>query len=316
MSDEKKYQKKVIFIGMPDTAYLTLHALHDIGTNIVAVITPPENHPTCMAFSQYAKNWGYNVISPKKSINESEIIKEVSKYNADVALVTSYSQKFSKELLNTTKDGFVNVHPSLLPEYRGANPYSHVLINNEKHTGVTIHKMTEEFDSGNILMQNQIQIAPNDTMGTLFNKLNRLSCEMLVKFIQDYEEYGMQEGVSQAELPQPKRVASKILPESDFTKINWNKSATEIEALIRGLNPFLPAGTTFKGINLKIFSAEVVAKKTSYAVGQVCNLGETIDVATGNGILKIRTLQLGSFFIGSARDFRERVKISLGDTFV
>lgn len=313
MSDKRS--KRILFVGMPDTAYLTLQAVHSAGFNIVGVVSPPENHPASFAFCSFAQKLGYTTITPKKSVKEQAFIKDVAKLNADLAVVTSYSQRFPKTLLNAVKDGFINVHPSLLPEYRGANPYSHVIINNEQVTGVTIHKMDETFDTGNILVQYPMEILQNDTMGMLFNKLNRLSCEILVDFLNQYVDSGMPDGIVQTNLSKPKNLAFKILPESEFTRIDWDKSAIELDAKIRGLNPFLPAGTSYKGIPVKIFSAEVDTKKVNYSPGMVCNLGETIDVSTGDGVLKIRTLQLGSFFIGNARDFRERVKISLGDSF-
>ena len=257
-------------------------------------------------------------ILPQKNINESEVIDKIRELNVDLAVVTSYSQKFKKELLSSTKDGFVNVHPSLLPEYRGPNPYSHVIMNNESQTGVTIHKMDENFDTGEILMQDVINIVENDTLGTLFNKLNRLCAQMLIQFLIAYEKSGLPKGFSQNKLKKPRHYASKIVPESEMVTINWAKSAEDIERFIRALNPFLLACTSYKGFSVKIFSADVEKNSTKYDkrdYGVVCNVGETIDVITKNGILKIRSLQLGSFFIGDAKDFSSRIKIQVGDRF-
>ncbi len=301
---------------MPDSAFTTLYHLNQAKTNIIAVVPPPENHPAYYAFSQYAKNLGYQIIAAKSSINEPQFIEKIKNLNADLAVVTSYSEKFSKEFLETTKDGFLNAHPSLLPEYRGANPYSHVIINGETETGITLHKMDENFDTGEIYLQKVVPIAQNDTMGTLFNRLNILTGEMLVEFLNYYEKQGLPQGKVQTEFNKnPKHKAPKIPPDSGKTVIKWNKSAQEIERFIRGLNPFLPAGTRFKGYYVKIFTAEAINIKSKYQSGTICSLGNTIDVATGNGVIKIRSLQFGNHFIGDAKDLLERVKIQIGDKF-
>ena len=315
--DKSVFEKRILFVGMPDTAYVTLHALHKAGVNVVGVVTPPKNHPAYLAFTAYAQNFGYKIISPDRNINEPDIILQVRELNSDLAIVTSYSQKISKDMLDSTKDGFVNVHPSLLPEYRGANPYSHVIINGEYQTGVTIHKMDEDFDTGEILLQNAIQIMSNDTMGTIFNKLNRLSSEVLVQFLMMYEQKGLPVGISQKSLEAPKNKATKILPESEQVAIDWSKSAFYLERFIRGLNPFFPASTNYKGFPVKVYSAEIepMPKNLKKELGLVCRVGKTIDVITGEGILKIKTLQMGSFFVGDAKDFIARVKIKIGDKF-
>ena len=313
----KDYQKRILFIGMPDTAFATLHALYNANVNIVAVVTPPKTHPMSLVFCEYVKKMSLPIICPEKSINEEFVLERIRELNADLAVVTSYSQKFSQELLNTTKDGFVNVHPSLLPEYRGPNPYTHVILNDEIQTGVTIHKMDANFDTGDILVQNAISILKNETMGTLFNKLNRLSADLLIHFLGVYEQAGMPQGVSQDKLNKPKYYASKIIPETKQVAIDWTRSAYELERFIRALNPFLPATTSYKGYSIKVFSAEIesMPKNLKKDIGLVCRLGKTIDIITGDGILKIKTLQMGSFFVGDAKDFIARVKIKVGDKF-
>jgi len=307
------FKKRIIFAGMPDTAYTTLYFLNRAGANIVAVVPPPKNHPAGIPFANYAQKMGYNVIMPESSVKEPNFIAKLRLLNADLGVVTSYSEKFPQELLNTAKDGFVNVHPSLLPEYRGANPYSHVILNGETNTGVTIHHMDEDFDTGNILIQRPVEIAPNETMGTLFNKLNRASGELLVQLILAYEQQGLPEGISQSQLKKPVHKAPKILPDSGDTVIRWEKSAEELERFIRGLNPFLPAGTRYKGLYLKVYTAEACKLKSKSEPGTICGIGNTLDVATGNGVLKIRSLQLGNYFTGDAKDFIERVRVQIGE---
>ena len=312
---QNNFNKRILFVGMPDTAFVTLHALHNKQVNIIAVVTPPKTHPASLIFCEYVKKLNLPIICPEKTINEEGVVNKIKELNIDLAVVTSYSQKFSEELLKTTKDGFINVHPSLLPEYRGANPYTHVLLNGEEQTGVTIHKMDANFDTGNILMQTSLPIMQNETMGTLFNKLNRMSADMLIQFLAVYEKNELPQGISQTELPMPKNYASKIIPETQQVMLDWSKSAVYLERFIRSLNPFLPATTSYKGYSLKIFSADIepMPKILKKDIGLVCRIGKTIDVITGDGILKIKTLQMGSFFVGDAKDFISRVKIKVGD---
>lgn len=313
MEKSFSFKKRIIFVGMPDTAYTTLYYLHQACVNIIAVVPPPLTHPAGKPFADYAKKMGYNVIMPENSVKEPDFIAKLQFLNADLGVVTSYSEKFPPELLKTTKDGFVNAHPSLLPEYRGANPYSHVILNGETTTGVTLHRMDENFDTGNILLQYPVEIMQNETMGTLFNKLNRLSGELLIQLILTYETQGLPEGIKQSDLKKPTNSSPKIQPDSKDTAIYWNKTAQEIERFIRGLNPFLPAGTSFKGVSLKIFTAEASKHKSKLPPGSICAIGNTLDVATGAGILKIRSLQFGNYFIGDAKDFIDRIQVQIGE---
>lgn len=298
---------------MPDTAYTTLYYLHQTCVNIVAVVPPPFTHPAGKPFAEYAKKMGYNVVMPEYSVKEPNFIAKLQMLNADLGVVTSYSEKFPLELLKTAKDGFVNVHPSLLPEYRGANPYSHVILNGETTTGVTLHRMDENFDTGNILIQQPIEITKNETMGTLFNKLNRVSGELLVQLILAYEAQGLPDGINQSKLKKPTNIAPKIHPDSKDTAICWNKSAQEIERFIRSLNPFLPASTCYKGVSVKIFTAEACNHKSKLSPGSICATRNTLDIATGAGILKIHSLQFGNYFIGDSKSFIDLIQVQTGE---
>ena len=141
---------------MPDMAIVCLDKLITEGFNLAAVVPPHISEPSYDFMVQFAKSKGQNILRYETSINEPDFINKIKILNADIAVVCSYNKKFKPELINSVKSGFVNVHPSLLPDYRGANPYSHVIINNEKETGVTLHFMDEDFDTGNIIWQKKI----------------------------------------------------------------------------------------------------------------------------------------------------------------
>ena len=141
----------------------------------------------------------------------------------------------------------------------------------------------------------------------------------MLNFIGVYETKGLPVGISQKQLPVPKNYAKKILPESSQVVLQWNKPASYLEQFIRALNPFLPAITYYKGYTIKVFSANIdktYGKTTDKEkLGVVVDIGKTIDVVTGDGLLKIKTLQIGSFFVGDVEDFVSHVKIKVGDKF-
>lgn len=306
-----KYKKKILFIGMPDMAIVCLSKLVAEGFNIVGVVPPHSGEPTYDFMVQFAKNEGLNILKFENSINEPDFINKLKILNADIAVVCSYNKKFKPELLNSVKSGFVNVHPSLLPRYRGANPYSNVIINNEKETGVTLHFMDENFDTGNIIWQKKIPIEPKETMGTLFNRLNFLSADMVSDFLKQYELNPIVKSVPQ---PFGDFVKAPAIDAKDFQNyIDFTKDAQYIERFIRALNPFITAMTTFRGVFVKIFSAEACAKKTKEAPGTVISAKESLNIATGDGILCIKSLQFGSYLISDAKMFMEKFNPQIGE---
>ena len=215
--------------------------------------------------------------------------------------------------MNATKDGFINVHPSMLPKYRGGNPYSRVIMNGETETGVTIHFMDESFDTGDIIAQKAYHIHSKATMGTLFNELNVLGIELLLQVLQSYETEPL------PRIPQPKGdfISGKGLDERDIF-INYNKTAEEIERFIRGLNPFIIASTTFRGNLMKIIKAEVASDAfcIPHPAGTVAKIeDDKFFIATAKGLLVPTVLQFGSFFIGDSKDFIRIVNPKIGEEF-
>ena len=180
------YKKRVLFVGMPDMAIICLTKLIEAGINIVGVVPPHPQEQTFELMCSFASSLKLPIITYENRLDEIDFLHKVRQLNADIAVVCSYGKKFPPEFLKTVKDGFVNCHPSLLPEYRGANPYSHVIINNETQTGVTLHFMDENFDTGNIIAQTKVKIEPNETMGTLFNKMNFFCADFLIEFLSKY----------------------------------------------------------------------------------------------------------------------------------
>jgi len=307
---EEPFKKRVLFLGIPDMAYICLDGLVMSGVNIVGVLGAKKDHPTYLSFKNFAKSRDLNFIEYDR-LDDKNFIDEIKVLKADIAVVCSFNYKIPKVLLEAVKGGFINVHPSLLPKYRGANPYSAAIINNEKETGVTLHFMDENFDTGDIISQKKIQISSMETMGTLFNRLNMLALGMLVETLKEYEK---------SDLPRKKQPDGKFeegkLFDGDLFFINYEKTAEEIERFIRSLNPFLIATTGFRKNPVKIFAAQSAKGKSEALPGTIVKIGDDkFYIATKDGLLCPTVLQFGSFFTGTASDFIKILNPKIGEKF-
>lgn len=312
MFNRTAYKKRILFVGIPDMAYIGLDGLLMAGVNIVGVLGPKKDHSMFNDFRNFALSRRLNYIDYDE-LDEEQLINKIKALNVDAAVVCSFNYKIPKVLMNAVKDGFINVHPSMLPKYRGGNPYSRVLMNGETETGVTIHFMDESFDTGDIIAQKAYHIHSKATMGTLFNELNVLGIELLLQVLQTYETQ---------ELPRIKQpvgdfISGKGLDEREIF-INYNKTAEEIERFVRALNPFILASTTFRGNLMKIMKAEVASDAfcIPHPAGTVAKIeDDKFFIATSKGLIVPTVLQFGSFFIGDSKDFIRIVNPKIGEEF-
>ena len=237
------------------------------------------------------------------SINSEKFIREIKKLEADIILVGSWSEKFSAQTINTPKIACINVHPSLLPKYRGPNPYYQVILNNEAFTGITFHIMDINYDSGAILYQKQVEVRPKDTGKSL-----RLRCCDTVKrevkiFLSDFEDKlqnRISQNESQATYQSQITLKDCIL---DFTQ----EPSDEIDRKIRGLNPwldcFIPYGNQFFGFSkYKLHSSMTpkepanIVKKTKNSLYVACADGKVMEFSD----VKIKTIfpkQVTKFYL-------------------
>lgn len=308
---EKSYKKRILFIGMPDMALVCLSKLKEKGINIVGVIPPAKTNSTYRLMVQTASNLGCKIIEYEKDLNEKSFLDKIRILRPDLGVVCSYNKKFPKELLRIPKDGFINLHPSKLPDYRGANPYSHVIMNGEKESAITLHFMDEEFDTGDIISQYRYSIDLNETMGTLFYRSNEMCASMLVEALDYYENNEL------PRKPQPimkkEKKAYSLSFEKKNTFIDWSKSAVEVERFVRALNPFIGAVTMYKGYVVRINSAKVIKRKHNYPAGTIISAKNTIRIACGKDIIEPECIQFAGFFLCSAKEFIERVKPKKGE---
>jgi len=307
------YKKRVLFVGIPDMAYVCLDGLLKEGVNIVGVVGPKKSHNTYIAFKDYVLSRKLNFIE-YDSLKDETFLESLKSLNLDIAVVCSFNYKIPKVVLDIPKDGFINVHPSLLPKYRGGNPYSAVIMNNEKETGVTLHLMDEGFDTGDILLQKKFPLSPNETMGTLFNKTNFMGLEMLIEVLQNYE-LGVLNRTKQPEGVFP--VGNGIDDEDLF--IDFNKKPDEIERFVRALNPFLNASCMFRGIHVKVYWVETAYdfKPASVPLGHIEKIeNNKMFIAVKNGYIIPAMLQFGSFFVCNSKKFIEIIKPKVGEEFI
>lgn len=299
---------RVLFVGIPDMAYVCLDGLHKAGVNIVGVIGAKKTHNTYQSFKAYVLNKGLKYIDYDNLTDES-FIDEIKSLNADIAVVCSFNYKVPKVMLDSVKGGFINTHPALLPDYRGPNPYSSVILNKEECTGVTLHMMDEEFDTGDIVLQKKIPILKNETMGTLFNKLNALGLDMLIEALDLYSNGKLEKR------KQPKG-EFKYAPRVETNLIDFNKSAEDIERFIRALNPYIIAKTYFRGVPMSIFSANIEDDNSSQDIpcGTIVKVDdEKIYIKTSKGLLVPTAIQFGGFIVSSSKEFVSLMMPRIGE---
>lgn len=308
-----KFKKKVLFIGIPDMAYVCLDGLCMSGVNIVGVVGGKKSHPTYDNFKNFVESRELNFIEYDK-LSDAGFVQQIKDLNADIAVVCSFNYKIPRVLLDSIKDGFINIHPSLLPEYRGPNPYSSVIMNGEKETGVSLHFMDETFDTGDLIAQKTMPISGIETMGTLFNRLNMLALDMLLETLQKYEEMPL----GRQKQPQGDFKYGKSMAGENII-INYEKPAAQIESFIRALNPFVMAQTSFRENIMKVYSANIVEQDShqTYSPGEIVHVeGDKFYVKTGKGLLAMTSMQFGSFFTGTSKEFIQMLNPKIGERFL
>lgn len=284
---------KVVFMGTPDFAVNTLEAILEAGHEVAAVVTQPDKAQgrsgalKMPPVKEKALAHGLKVYQPVK-LRTSDVISELEKIKPDVIVVVAFGQLLPKSVLDIPKYGCVNVHASLLPKYRGAAPIQWAVINGDKESGVATMMMEEGLDTGDILLTERYTLAPDETGGSLFDRLADMGAKLLVKTLA-----GLSEGtITPTPQGEGATYASKL--EKSTGHIDFTQSAQKIECLIRGLNPWPCAYTYLDGKMLKIWAA---ALDTEYggndAPGTVYKADKkNIYVATGEGGIIIKELQL------------------------
>lgn len=283
---------KVIFMGTPDFAVGTLHALVEAGHEVTLAVTQPDKpkgRGKAMQFTpvkEAALEHGIPVYQPKK-IREPECVEYLRTIPADVIVVVAFGQILPKEILEMPKYGCINVHASLLPKYRGAAPIQWAVIDGEKETGVTTMQMDVGLDTGDMMMKCIVPVEKDETGGSLFDKLSGEGAKLLVRTLEAVEA-----GTIVYEKQDHEQSTYAKMIHKGLGDIDWNMDAEAIERLIRGLNPWPSAYTKLNGKTLKIWIADVLEGESGVP-GQVMSVTkDTICVGTGKGQLALKEIQL------------------------
>ena len=309
---------KIVFMGTPDFAVGALEAIVKAGYEVTGVVTQPDKPKGRGKEMQYspvkvcALKYGIPVFQPVK-IKEKESVEELKKFPADIFVVAAFGQILSKEILEMPKFGCINIHASLLPKYRGAAPIQWAVINGEEKTGVTIMQMNEGLDTGDMLLKKEVILDRKETGESLHDKLMEEGAKAITEALPLIEAGALQGEKQNDEESCYAKMLNKALGKIDFTK-----SATEIERLVRGLNSWPSAYTFYKGKQLKIWEADVLKETEGNQTkigGQIIDMDkENIFVQTGEGILIIREVQLEGKKRMKVHDFLLGNSIMLGES--
>lgn len=249
-------------MGTPDFCIPVLNALHESEHELVAVYSQPDKPVgrkqimTPSDVKAWALEKGYEVETPVK-IRTADWVEKLKSYNADLFIVAAFGQILSQEVLDIPKYGCVNIHASLLPKYRGASPIQWSIISGDEYTGVTTMQMDKGVDTGDIIMQEKVKIEPTETAETLFEKLSFVGAELCMKTVAAIEDG------SAVRTPQDHEAATHVgMLTRETGKLDFSKSANELDCLIRGVTPWPGAYCQMDDKRLKVLEASPVVDDT------------------------------------------------------
>ena len=289
-----KSNLKIVFMGTPDFAAVSLKKLVDSKYNVVGCFTNPDKPSgrgmklTMSDVKKYAIENNIPVFQPLKLRRNEEVINILNELNPDIIVVVAYGKILPKEILELPRLGCVNVHGSLLPNYRGAAPMQWSLINGEKITGITTMYMNEGMDTGDMLLKEEVIIEEEDNFETLHDKMKVVGANLLIKTLEKIED-GTIEAIKQ---PEEGTIAPMI--DKSMTKIDFNKKAREIFNFVRGLSPFpgtymeLEDGRKYKVYNVNYENQE----NLNYTNGQIVEVNKKeLKIKCNDGYISILEIQ-------------------------
>ncbi len=316
---KSKADFSLVFMGTPEFAKTNLERLYNYGYKISAVITAPDKPAgrgkllTESNVKQYAKSVGLPILQPTNLKNE-HFIDNLQTLGADLFVVVAF-RMLPDVVWAMPPMGTINLHASLLPDYRGAAPINHALINGESVTGLTTFFISREIDTGHIIAQSKTPILPQDNAGTLLDKMMVQGADLLIETIEKIRT-GTVSAVPQAILQKAdtfQKLAPKIFKEN--SKINWNKSALEIHNFVRGLSPVPTAWTELrhresnKIFTLKIFETEFEFG-TQAEIGTIIASAKQFGIATHDGVIYPMQIRLEGKKSLQVKDFLNGTRIS------
>lgn len=283
---------RIIFAGTPEFAVPTLKMLLASGHAICAVYTQPDRpagrgrklHPSPVKETALAS--GIPVLQPE-SLKTNDAVSQLAAFAPDLLVVVAYGMILPQAILDVPKYGCLNIHASLLPRWRGAAPIQRALMAGDTETGITVMRIALKLDAGDMLHKETVAIGSKDTAGDLHDKLAALGPVGLEKVLQQVES-----GMVRAE-PQDEALATYAgkLEKSEAV-LDWTMPAIELDRQVRGLNPWPVAQTLYCGDALRIWRAQLIPDTAVFEPGRVNCARKQLDVATGNGWLRLLEVQL------------------------
>jgi len=254
-------------MGTPDFALESLKSIYNAGHNILTVVTNPDkpsgrgNKVIPSPVKQFGTDNGIPVLQPEKIKNNTEFIDHIKSLNPDLICVVAYGKILPQEVLDIPKNGCINVHGSLLPKYRGAAPIQWAVINGDKVTGITTMYMDAGMDTGDIILNKEVEIGENETTGELWERLSKIGGNLLketIELIENNEAKRTKQGDDFTVAP---------MLNKEMAKIDWeNKTATEIKNLVRGLNPIMGAYSFLDEKKIKFWKVNVIEPNELYSM--------------------------------------------------
>ncbi len=281
---------RVVFMGTPDIAATCLNRILADGFRVVGVYTQPDRPKgrgmklVCSPVKELALAHNIPVFQPD-SFRDEETVRQLQELQPDVIAVVAYGRILPQRVLDIPAKGCINIHASLLPQYRGSAPYQWAVLDGQKETGVSAQFMKLQMDAGDVIDCARTPIGENETAGELLDRLAVLGAELLSKTLRRVEQ-GPVEAVKQDE----DKVSFAPMLDKSLCPIDWNKPARQVHDRVRGLNPWPVATATLAGTFFKIH--ETVVTGGSGTPGQILGLTKTgLVVACGDGAVEIRSLQ-------------------------
>jgi methionyl-tRNA formyltransferase len=300
---------RIVFMGTPEFAVASLDALVRAGYNIVGVITAPDKQAgrgmklTESAVKKYAVKKGLTVLQPEK-LKNPDFLKELRSLQADLQVVVAF-RMLPEVVWNMPRLGTINLHGSLLPQYRGAAPINWAVINGEPETGVTTFKLKHEIDTGDILLQESFPIGGNETAGEVHDKMKEIGAELLVKTVKglmdgslkavEQSAAGSRQSATEGSplITHDSRLKHAPKISTDTCRIDWTKSIDDIHNLVRGLSPYPAAFTELDDKIIKVFQCvKETAIPTSKTGGWESDGKTYLKFAASDGYVYLKDVQL------------------------
>ena len=288
---------RIVFLGTPDFAVASVEALCNAGYNIVGVVTAPDKPAgrglqlQQSAVKQFALQRGIPVLQPVK-LKDPSFLAALDEWKADLQVVVAF-RMLPEIVWNRPRLGTINLHGSLLPQYRGAAPINWAIINGETETGVTTFLLQHAIDTGNILLQERILIGKEENAGSLYDRMKVIGANLLVKTIEEYLRQKLTPTPQENFLFPTKELHHAPKIEKETGAIHWAAPAEKINNLIRGLSPVPGAHTQLEGKLLKIYKASILPATVAKTPGEIETDGKTyLHFYCGEGKLSILEMQL------------------------